>query len=55
LLALQQDKAVIAVPNHFVQEQIKGRLLEKIQLALGGHLNGQAVTIQCLVLDEAQK
>ncbi|MBN1994522.1 MAG: replication protein [Anaerolineae bacterium] len=52
LLALQRGKAIIAVPNRFIKEQIEGRLLKESQQALGDHLNGQAATVQYLVLDE---
>jgi energy-coupling factor transporter ATP-binding protein EcfA2 len=52
LLSLRKGKAVIAVPNRFVKRWLEDHLLSKIQQALGDHLKGQTVTVQCLRLDK---
>ncbi len=54
LLSLREGKALVVVPNRFVKERIEDCLSAKIQRALGDHLPGQAVTIQCLALDEGR-
>jgi hypothetical protein len=52
LLSLREGKALVAVPNRFVQGWLEDHLLSEIQQVLSDLLKGQTVTVLCLRLDK---